>query len=396
MSDALTMRSRRLPFWVVIVALVACALGGVFVLLWFKLPTWAPAWVVEHSPWVDPIVRAVEADKEVRSEAWDRLAGFGPAIVPAMAQYLETKIPSQRWLAAEFLGNSEEPTAFNTLLPFLSDRDPHIVYEVMTMLRLEPHRPALQRRRDAIVPDLIAHLGDEGPQIQGKAAELLGILREEDAVEPLLQLLQEAALNDELVERKANVIFALGEIGNAKAIAPLIAQITGKMARVLEGYDPGLVRGTITPTITALGKLPSAEVADAILPIPDDFSESGWRIDVASQLMDPRAVLALEEALRLPESDHKTDWDRIYVGGRAAYAASALARAKHPEGRRLFEAALRDPVPLIRRRAVLGVAHTFGHDVEPRLIQAVQDAVSDPEDQVRFAAAFAYRFWPSI
>ena len=81
-------RSRRLPFGAIIIALVISALGGVFVLLWFKLPTWAPEWVVEHSPWVDPIVRAVEENPSIREEAVRRLVGMGESVVPRMVEII--------------------------------------------------------------------------------------------------------------------------------------------------------------------------------------------------------------------------------------------------------------------------------------------------------------------
>jgi HEAT repeat protein len=108
MSDASTMRSRRLPFWVVIIALVVCALGGVFVLLWFKLPTWAPAWVVEYSPWVDPIVRAVEYDSEIEAVA-RKLASRGGSVAPAMVGYLESTDPMTVNLACRVLREVTNP-----------------------------------------------------------------------------------------------------------------------------------------------------------------------------------------------------------------------------------------------------------------------------------------------
>ncbi len=92
MVDAVApVSSRRLPLWVIIAAPTACVLPGVFVLLWFKLPTWAPAWVVEHSPWVDPIVRAVNEEEGSAhlERASELLIARGPAVIPHLIPWVQ-------------------------------------------------------------------------------------------------------------------------------------------------------------------------------------------------------------------------------------------------------------------------------------------------------------------
>lgn len=109
-------RSRRLPFWAMIIALVICALAGVFTLLWFKLPTWAPGWVVEHSPWVDPIVRAVEVEPGHWESASKRMGRWGPSVVPAMIDYLDDETSTVRELAAVTLGEFQDDRAIIPLI----------------------------------------------------------------------------------------------------------------------------------------------------------------------------------------------------------------------------------------------------------------------------------------
>ncbi|MBA3699979.1 MAG: HEAT repeat domain-containing protein [Planctomycetes bacterium] len=66
---------------------VAMALAGAFTLAWVKLPEWQPEWVMEHSPWADPGVRAIIAAAQARH--FDSLPepvlrwgdGIGPVLV---------------------------------------------------------------------------------------------------------------------------------------------------------------------------------------------------------------------------------------------------------------------------------------------------------------------------
>jgi HEAT repeat protein len=119
--------SRRLPFWVMIIALVFCALAGVFVLLWFKLPTWAPAWVVEHSPWVDPIVRAVEdAQKNPRrgassvmGEALLRIESMGEAARPGLLQALGSESRTTRTFVLHTLSSTVDEQLIVPLVQLL-------------------------------------------------------------------------------------------------------------------------------------------------------------------------------------------------------------------------------------------------------------------------------------
>lgn len=130
-----------------LVALVISALGGVFALLWFKLPTWAPAWVVEHSPWVDPIMRAVEAEQvlpksqRIMNQAGQRLINMGEAARPGLLRALESKSRATR----EY--------ALNVLLVSVDER---LTVPLVRLLTMEARELEAQARKSGGV-DLIAH-----------------------------------------------------------------------------------------------------------------------------------------------------------------------------------------------------------------------------------------------
>jgi hypothetical protein len=281
--------SRRLQFWVVIVALVVCALAGVFVLLWFKLPTWAPAWVVEHSPWVDPIVRADQAKdrlswsakSKIRKSAVERLQGRGVAIIPLMIGYLEHESLVVRDLAAETLQN------------FTDER---------------------------VARALIARL---------RAG------REQD--EPYREMM-----------------------------VALVKQ------------DPALV-------------------TDFILPFPSGNTKSAiWSLEVAARLADPRLVQPMREIVWEPELPTATpDPQVIESGGRWVVAAWALARSPEPTAIPALLPAFSDPSPLIRRRAMKGLAVQFKRKLDPRLEEVVRQGMNDPDGEVRRQAMWVLS-WSTI
>jgi len=120
--------SRRLPLWVIIAAPTACVLTGVFVLLWFKLPTWAPEWVVEHSLWVDPIVRAVDEVQRrprggalmVIEEALRRIESMGEAARPELLQALDSKSRTTRAFVLHVFSSTVDERLIGPLVRLLA------------------------------------------------------------------------------------------------------------------------------------------------------------------------------------------------------------------------------------------------------------------------------------
>ena len=73
-------------------------LAGAFALAWVKLPEWQPEWVIKHSPWADPAVRAMIAYdvRDYQYSARERIMEWGPAIGSVLRRYYESGSPYVR------------------------------------------------------------------------------------------------------------------------------------------------------------------------------------------------------------------------------------------------------------------------------------------------------------
>ena len=89
---------------------VAMVLAGAFTLAWVKLPEWQPYWVIEHSPWADPAVRAMIAgnlsDYRHARRANERIMAWGPAIGPQLRRQYEAGSPDVRGQVLVLAGNT--------------------------------------------------------------------------------------------------------------------------------------------------------------------------------------------------------------------------------------------------------------------------------------------------
>lgn len=75
---------------------VAMVLTGAFTVAWVKLPEWKPWWVVEHSPWVEPAVRAMLHRREIYDFADSYVMKWGASIGPVLRQKFLEGSPEQR------------------------------------------------------------------------------------------------------------------------------------------------------------------------------------------------------------------------------------------------------------------------------------------------------------
>lgn len=81
---------------------VALVSGGAFAVAWIKLPEWKPEWVIEHSPWADPGVRALLAPQTRTMRHFDSPSdpvlrwgdGIGPVL---LARYQQAADPATRY-----------------------------------------------------------------------------------------------------------------------------------------------------------------------------------------------------------------------------------------------------------------------------------------------------------
>ena len=148
-----------------------------------------------------------------------------PSILPLIVVALKEKDPSMREAAAEALGRiggsqkSEEEKVIPALLSALEDPSPRVrEVAVRAFARWS------WRDRQGIAP-LIRKLGDPSPWVRISAAYSLGELKTQEAVEPLLELMEDDSdWRFKYVQQEA--LIALRKIGILKK--PLIAMVVKK------------------------------------------------------------------------------------------------------------------------------------------------------------------------
>jgi len=192
---------------------------------------------------------------------------------------------------------------------------------------------ALFRRRDPenLVPLFVALLDDKDSAIGSKAAEYLGAMGAEAAVEPLIAALRKRGPAD-----RTAFIEALGAIGDRRAVAPLAALLDG--AGESEARSVG----------RALAKLGPEAV-----PV------------LVKRLSDPKPAVRAAAAAGL-------GW--FALGPDGATRKDALGAAIAPLIPLLY-----DPVAEVRSSA----ADAMGNIHDPRFLASLMLALGDPDDAVR-------------
>ncbi len=212
-------------------------------------------------------------------------------------------------------------------------------------------------------------LEDRRPAVRRAAAEALGALRDERAVEPLLR-----ALEDRRPAVRRAVARALGQLGDARAVGPLL--------RALEDEDWTVRRATAE----ALGELGDAR---AVGPLLRALEDEDWTVrrataEALGELGDARAVRLLLHALE------KGQWA---VRWAAAWALRTLAQKLGRMGDEqavtqtlaLLLRALEDEDEDVRR----AVAWALGALGDARAVGPLLRALEDEDKNVRRAAARA-------
>ncbi len=171
-----------------------------------------------RSPWdkrsTDELVNLLgHPDMRVRKKAQFALAGKGASSAKSFLSVLEGNTDQLArihaiWGYGQLL--RQKKGDLSTLMPYLNDEDPEIQAQVIK---------TLGDLRDARVAEqLIALLRHESPRVKFFAAEALGKIRHQPAIQPLIDML--AANNDNDVYLRHSGAFALAQIGQ---VDPLLA-----------------------------------------------------------------------------------------------------------------------------------------------------------------------------
>ena len=239
-----------------------------------------------------------------------------------------------------------------------------------------------------LVPLLVAALADDWIMVREAAADALGKLHAEEAVEPLIGLVTTESGGD--LRRVAGL--ALSNMADTRAVLPLLKLgleqpqqrlwVSESIARIgkpalptlfacLKHEDPGL---RLDATVV-LGKIKSRDAIPALLQAAND-EHAIIRAHVAEalgQIADPRAVPTLVRLLEDSDS------------GVRANAANACCRV--PD-----DCELEPLVELLRDQsaAVRGFAATaLGRIADPRAAEPISRLTRDPSEDVRARAVDA-------
>ncbi len=109
--------------WAIAGGVVLSGLMGVAALLWWQLPRWAPEWVEEHSPWLDPLLRAAAVQAQYDDVLDRRLRDWPGAPGAGLTSALDHPDARVRWIAATCLAHHPYDAAMAPLLGMLGDPD---------------------------------------------------------------------------------------------------------------------------------------------------------------------------------------------------------------------------------------------------------------------------------
>lgn len=149
-------------------------------------------------------------DFKIRREALKKLGGIkDPRKAALLKEYLGDRDPEIRERSARLLGRSGDKAAYKTLMDTLSGAGDGTRLPLMDALG-----DLADRRAVVVMAGLLAH---PDRNTRWKAAEVLGRLKAEDGVEPLLGAARSD--KDEMVRRAA--VESLGKINTEKALTAL-------------------------------------------------------------------------------------------------------------------------------------------------------------------------------
>jgi len=285
----------------------------------------------QHDPRVAPaLVRATHApEQEVRCAAATALGGQAAAdAVPALVAMLATRLPG-RECAIEPLAKTRDPRAIAPLVGEAARRDTRALEALggMGPMAVDPLVNLLRKATD--------------PRDVEAYTRAVLVAGGKDAFEPLQALLLE---NDR--QTKANAAFALGRLGDPRALDLLV-----KAADTGLGPAPAALAHLGAPGLQAL-------VARLDHPRP-------WQRDLAllalAQASDPAVVPLLEQAMHS---------DKPQVADGSASVLATLAGLAPPPPGVTVDAALKAPaLAALQKEGEAGDTHALAVDIDHYLQQ---------------------------
>ena len=227
---------------------------------------------------------------------------------------------------------------------------------------------------DGELGDLINALKDSDAGVRLKAAEALGKLADNRAVDPLIEVLR----NDEDRDVRLKAAWALGEIGDARAVDPLsYASVKDADGYVREEAYKVLQKNTIG------GNKNDTRSADPIIEALKD-EDQGVRYRAAEALGQIRNAIAVDPLIEVLRDDEDRD-----VRLKAAWALGQIGDIRTVDP--LSYASVKDADGYVREEAykVLQKNTVGGNKVDARSVDPIIGALEDDDQGVRYRAVEA-------
>jgi len=219
-------------------------------------------------------------------------------------------------------------------------------------------------KTDRLIQQVILDLESKESYVRGSAADALGQLGSEKAVEPLIK----ALTADKVSGVRGSAAHALGQLGSEKAVEPLI--------KALSTHKVSSVRGSAAH---ALGQLGSEKAVEPLIKAFSTDKVSDVRGSVAYALGQLGSEKAVEPLIKALTADKESD-----VRGIAAYALGRSGNEKAIET--LIKALSTHKVSGVRGSAAYALRWSDSEKAVEPLIKAL---TADKESDVRVRAAYA-------
>ncbi|MFN3531710.1 MAG: HEAT repeat domain-containing protein [Candidatus Brocadia sp.] len=192
-----------------------------------------------------------------------------------LIEAIKSEYPEVRIFAAKELVKIKDPLVIDVLINAISDKEEEVRIVVVQALG--------EIGDERAVKPLIYTLNDESMVVSEKAAKALGQLGKKEATGALISALN-SNTNLSIV---CSIIEALGQIGDTRAVEPLIAFLTHKESKVREC------------TAASLGKLRDARAVEPLITVLNDEQERvrWYAADSLGKIGDPVCVESLVRLL---------------------------------------------------------------------------------------------------
>lgn len=317
---------RRLVPWILWSSGGLTVLIILAIMLWIWLPRWTPVWVIRHSPWLDPVLRAASVDAtpfgwspKTFGEFRQRIFFQGESAFPALVQGLDASDAILRAIALEGVAVLTHRYALSPDLEeqvcqhAVNDEERVRLHAFIALDRVRTRR-SYQAKRTG--------MNDPAERIRAWIARGVASGMAEEGVE-LLQI----GLRDQNPDVRSSAIVRIIELQEKRTAPTLITMMN-------EEADEK-VRGLV---VQALGMLEAIEALPAFRQVILQEGDPRWKQQVIHATFQLKHEEVRELMVTLLQQGN---------GPERAYAAFLLGRRGDPKAVPALVAKLDDPDPMV-------------------------------------------------